>query len=340
MISTDIGIDLGTASILVYVKGKGVVLKEPSVVAFDRDTNKIKAIGEEARLMLGRTPGNIVAVRPLRQGVISDYTVTEKMMKYFIQKAVGKKSFRKPLISVCVPSSITEVEKKAFFDIFAKSKVKPKGVLLCEKPLADSVGLVIDVNEPTGVMVVDIGADTTEISVMSLGGLVLSDLLHFGGNRIDESIISHLKRTYSLVIGQKTAMTLKEKLGYGVPGAEDSMVIVGRDLVSGLPVEREISTEIVYEAIKDNLNSICNSIKMILEKTPPELAKDIIHSGIYITGGSSKIHRLDELFTEITGIKVNCAENPEETVVQGLNKIVSDEKYKRLTFTMKTKIYK
>ena len=178
------------------------------------------------------------------------------------------------------------------------------------------------------------------MSVISLGGLVLSDLLHFGGNRIDESIITYVKRTYNLVIGQKTAQALKEKLGSGIPGNTETMVIVGRDVVSGLPIEMEITGEVVYEAIKDNLNSICNSIKMILEKTPPELAKDIIHSGIYITGGSSKIHRLDELFTEITGIKVNCAENPEETVVQGLNKIVSDEKYKRLTFTMKTKIYK
>ena len=234
----------------------------------------------------------------------------------------------------------TEAEKKAFFDIFYKSKMKPKSVLLCEKPLADAVGLGLDVNEPTGAMIVDIGADTTEISVISLGGLVLSDLLHFGGNRIDDSISSYIKKNFNLVIGRKTAKTLKEELGSGTPGMEKSMVIVGRDVVSGLPIEMEITAEVIYAAIKDNLNSICNSIKMILEKTPPELAKDIIHSGIYITGGGSKIHNLDKLFTEITNIKVNSCENPEECAVRGLNKIVSDEKYKHLGFSMKSKIYK
>jgi MreB/Mrl family cell shape determining protein len=205
---------------------------------------------------------------------------------------------------VAVPTDITDVEKRAFFEMFYKSKLKPKSVLLCEKPIADAVGLGLDVNEPTGIMVVDIGADTTEISVISLGGLVLSDLLHFGGNRIDESIITYVKRTYNLVIGQKTAQALKEKLGSGIPGNTETMVIVGRDVVSGLPIEMEITGEVVYEAIKDNLNSICNSIKMILEKTPPELAKDIIHSGIYITGGSSQIHNLSQLFKDITGIEI------------------------------------
>ena len=318
--SNTFGIDLGTCNVKVFCKATGKVLNEKNTIAIV-NKNQMYAYGDQAYAMYEKAPENINVTFPVINGVIADYANMQTMIFEFLEK-YSKGKVRGAEFVVAVPTDITEVEKKAFFDIFAKSKVKPKGVLLCEKPLADAVGLGIDVNEPTGVMVVDIGADTTEISVMSLGGLVLSDLLHFGGNRIDESIISHLKRTYSLVIGQKTAMTLKEKLGYGVPGAED------------------ISTEIVYEAIKDNLNSICNSIKMILEKTPPELAKDIIHSGIYITGGSSKIHRLDELFTEITGIKVNCAENPEETVVQGLNKIVSDEKYKRLTFTMKTKIYK
>ena len=212
--------------------------------------------------------------------------------------------------------------------MFYKSKLKPKSVLLCEKPIADAVGLGLDVNEPTGIMVVDIGADTTEISVISLGGLVLSDLLHFGGNRIDESIITYVKRTYNLVIGQKTAQALKEKLGSGIPGNTETMVIVGRDVVSGLPIEMEITGEVVYEAIKDNLNSICNSIKMI------------IHSGIYITGGSSQIHNLSQLFKDITGIEINTCEEPEECVVRGLVKIVSDQKYKHLAFSMKNKILK
>ncbi|MGN0291719.1 MAG: rod shape-determining protein [Lachnospiraceae bacterium] len=336
--SNTFGIDLGTCNVKVFCKTTGKVLNEKNTIAIV-NKNQLYAYGDEAYAMYEKAPENINVTFPVINGVIADYANMQTMIFEFLEK-YAKGKVRGAEFVVAVPTDITEVEKKAFFDIFAKSKVKPKGVLLCEKPLADAVGLGLDVNEPTGVMVVDIGADTTEISVMSLGGLVLSDLLHFGGNRIDESIISHLKRTYSLVIGQKTAMSLKENLGYGVPGDEDSMIIVGRDLVSGLPVEREISTSVVYDAIKDNLNSICNSIKMILEKTPPELAKDIIHSGIYITGGSSKIHRLDELFTQITGIKVNCSENPEETVVQGLNKIVSDEKFKRLTFSMKTKIYK
>ena len=216
--------------------------------------------------------------------------------------------------------------------------MKPKSVLLCDKPIADAVGLGLDVNEPTGIMVVDIGADTTEISVISLGGLVLSDLLHFGGNKIDESIITYVKRNYNLVIGQKTAQSMKERLGSGIPGNEDTMIVVGRDVVSGLPIEMEMSGGVVYEAIKDNLESICNSIKMILEKTPPELAKDIIHSGIYITGGSSQIHDLDKLFADITGIDINTCEEPEECVVRGLVKIVSNSKYKHLAFSMKSKI--
>ena len=216
MLETDIGIDLGTASILVYIKGKGVVLKEPSVVAYDRDTEQIKAIGEEARLMLGRTPGNIIAVRPLRQGVISDYKTTEKMLKYFIQKALGKKAFRKPRIAVCVPSGVTEVEKKAFYDMFAKTRIKAKSIRLCEKPLADALGLGIDITEPTGVMVVDMGCDTTEISVISLGGLVLSELLPYGGNNLDDSIVTYMKRRYNLVIGRKTAKMLTEKIGRAV----------------------------------------------------------------------------------------------------------------------------
>lgn len=336
--SNTFGIDLGTSNMKVYCKATGKVLNEKNTIAVV-NKNQMYAYGDAAYAMYEKAPENINVTFPVVNGVIADYANMQTMIFEFLEK-YAKGKVRGAEFVVAVPTDITEVEKKAFYDLFYKSKSKPKNVLLCEKPLADAVGLDLDVNEPTGVMVVDIGADTTEISVISLGGLVLSDLLHFGGNRIDESIISHLKRTYSLVIGQKTAMSLKEELGCGIPGEENSMTIVGRDLVSGLPTEKEISAAVVYDAIKDNLNSICNSIKMILEKTPPELAKDIIHSGIYITGGSSKIHKLDELFTQITGIRVNCCENPEETVVRGLNKIVSDDKFKHLTFTMKTKIYK
>lgn len=332
------GIDLGTSNIKVYCKPTGKILNEKNVIAVV-NKNQMYAYGDAAYAMYEKAPEQIQVSFPIVNGVIADFNHMQTMMIEFLEKHM-KGKLRGAEFIVAVPTDITEVEKKAFFDIFYKSKMKPKSVLLCEKPLADAVGLGLDVNEPTGVMIVDIGADTTEISVISLGGLVLSDLLHFGGNRIDESIISYVKRTFNLVIGRKTAKTLKEELGSGTPDLDRKMVIVGRDVVSGLPIEMELSADVIYEAIKENLNSICNSIKMILEKTPPELAKDIIHSGIYITGGASKIHNLDKLFTQITNIKVNTCDMPEESAVLGLNKIVSEEKYKKLSFSMRTRVYK
>lgn len=331
------GIDLGTCNMKVYCKSTNKILNEKNTIALV-NKDEIYAYGDAAYAMYEKAPETINVTFPVTSGVIADFNNLQSMLQLFLETHVKGKIKGAEFI-VAVPTSITDVEKKAFFDIFYKSKsLKPKSVLLCEKPIADAVGLGLDVNEPTGIMVVDIGADTTEISVISLGGLVLSDLLHFGGNRIDESIITHIKRNYNLVIGQKTAQSLKEHLGSGMPGNADTMVVVGRDVVSGLPIEMELSGEVIYEAIKDNLNSICNSIKMILEKTPPELAKDIIHSGIYITGGGSQIHDLDELFEQITGINVNTCEDPEECVVRGLVKIVSDNKYKHLAFSMKSKI--
>lgn len=331
------GIDLGTCNMKVYCKSTNKILNEKNTIALV-NKDEIYAYGDAAYAMYEKAPETINVTFPVTSGVIADFNNLQSMLQLFLETHVKGKIKGAEFI-VAVPTSITDVEKKAFFDIFYKSKsLKPKSVLLCEKPIADAVGLGLDVNEPTGIMIVDIGADTTEISVISLGGLVLSDLLHFGGNRIDESIITHIKRNYNLVIGQKTAQSLKEHLGSGMPGNADTMVVVGRDVVSGLPIEMELSGEVIYEAIKDNLNSICNSIKMILEKTPPELAKDIIHSGIYITGGGSQIHDLDELFEQITGINVNTCEDPEECVVRGLVKIVSDNKYKHLAFSMKSKI--
>lgn len=332
------GIDLGTSNIKVYCKPTGKILNEKNTIAIV-NKNQMYAYGDAAYAMYEKAPETIQVSFPIVNGVIADFNNMQAMMIDFLEKHM-KGKLRGAEFMVAVPTDITEVEKKAFFDIFYKSKMKPRSVLLCEKPLADAVGLGLDVNQPTGVMVVDIGADTTEISVISLGGLVLSDLLHFGGNRIDESIISYVKKTFNLVIGKKTAKALKEQLGSGTPDLEKSMVVVGRDVVSGLPIEMELSADVIYTAIKDNLNSICTSIKMILEKTPPELARDIIHAGIYITGGASKIHNLDTLFTQITNIKVNTCETPEESAVLGLNKIVSDEKYKHLGFSMKTRIYK
>ena len=331
------GIDLGTCNMKVYCKATNKILNEKNTIALV-NKDEIYAYGDEAYAMYEKAPEVINVTFPVVSGVIADFDNLQNMLQIFLEKHTKGKVKGAEYI-VAVPTDITEVEKKAFFDMFYRSKpLKPKSVLLCEKPIADAVGLGLDVNEPTGIMVVDMGADTTEISVISLGGLVLSDLLHFGGNKIDESIITFVKRKFNLVIGQKTAQSLKETLGSGMPGNTDTMVIVGRDVVSGLPIEMELSGEVVYEAIKDNLNNICNSIKMILEKTPPELAKDIIHSGIYITGGSSQINNLDVLFKQITGIEINTCEAPEECVVRGLVKIVSDSKYKHLAFSMKSRI--
>lgn len=330
------GIDLGTCNMKVYCKASNKILNEKNTIALVNQ-DEIYAYGDAAYAMYEKAPASIKVTFPVSGGVIADFNNLQNMLQIYLEKQT-KGKLRGAEFVVAVPTDITEVEKKAFFDMFYRSKLKPKNVLLCEKPIADAVGLGLDVNEPTGIMVVDIGADTTEISVISLGGLVLSDLIHSGGNRIDESIITYVKRKYNLIIGQKTAQSMKESLGSGVPGRQDTMTVVGRDLVSGLPIEMEMNGVVVYEAIKDNLNTICNSIKMILEKTPPELAKDIIHSGIYITGGSSQIQDLDVLFRQISGIEINTCDNPEECVARGLVKIVSDSKYKHLAFSMKSKI--
>lgn len=328
------GIDLGTSNLKVFSKSNGKIFMEKNTIAI-RGKDEIFAYGDKAYAMYEKAPESIQVVFPVTTGVIAEFHDMEEFIYEFLDdKTKGK--VKNAEFVVAVPTDITDVEKRAFYELFTGKRFHAKSVLLCEKPIADAVGLGIDVNEPTGVMIVDMGADTIEISVISLGGLVLSDLMHFGSNRLDESIISYIRREFNLVIGKKTAMALKEELGSGLPGRTETMVVVGLDVVSGLPVEREISAEIVYEAIRGNLESICSSIKMILEKTPPELAKDIIHAGIYITGGGSKIQNLDQLFTEITNIKVNTCEDPEETAVRGLSKIATDSKYKRLPFSMKT----
>ena len=327
------GIDLGTNNLKVFCKSNGKILKEKNTIALI-NKNEIYAYGDAAYAMYEKAPESINVIFPVVAGVIADYNILQKMIFEFLETKM-KAHVKNAEFIVAVPTDITDVEKRAFYEVFYKSKSRPKNVLLCEKPIADAVGLGLDVNEPTGIMVVDMGADTTEISVISLGGLVLSDLMHFGGNRLDESIISHIRKEFNLIIGQKTAKSLKETIGSGLPGRQESMVIVGRDVVSGLPIEMEITADVVYEAMKGNLKSISTSIKMILEKTPPELAKDIIHSGIYITGGGSMIDSLDKLFEQITNIKVNTCEQPEESAARGLVKIVSDSKYKRLPFSMK-----
>ena len=315
MVGSDIGIDLGTASILVYIKGKGVVLKEPSVVAFDRDTNKIKAIGEEARLMLGRTPGNIVAVRPLRQGVISDYTVTEKMIKHFIQKALGKKSFRKPLVSVCVPSGVTEVEKKAVEDA--------RDVKIIEEPIAAAIGAGIDISRPCGNMIVDIGGGTSDIAVISLGGSVVSTSIKIAGDDFDEALVRYMRKKHNLLIGERTAEDIKIKIGTCYPLAEaETMDVRGRNLVTGLPRTITVSSEETEEALRESTLQIVEAVHAVLEKTPPELAADVADRGIVLTGGGALLRGLEELIEEKTGINTMTAEQPMTCVAIGTGKYV------------------
>ncbi len=321
MLSSDIGIDLGTASVLVYIKGKGVVLKEPSVVAFDRETNKIKAIGEEARLMLGRTPGNIVAVRPLRAGVISDYTVTEKMLKYFIQKAVGKKRFHRLMVSVCVPSGVTEVEKKAVED--ATYQAGAKEVAIIEEPIAAATGAGIDIAKPYGNMVVDIGGGTTDIAVISLGGTVVSTSIKTAGDDFDEALVRYMRKKHNLLIGERTAEEIKIRIGSAYRRPETVVMDVrGRNLVTGLPKTIAVSSEETEEALRETTAQIVEAVHSVLEKTPPELAADIADRGIVLTGGGCLLYGLEELIAEKTGIQTMTAEEPMTAVAIGTGKYV------------------
>lgn len=321
MLSTDIGIDLGTASILVYVKGKGVVLKEPSVVAYDRDTNKIKAIGEEARLMIGRTPGNIMAVRPLRQGVISDYNVTEKMLKHFIRKALGKRTFKKPRISVCVPSGVTEVEKKAVED--ATYQVGAREVSIIEEPIAAAIGAGIDISKPCGNMIVDIGGGTTDIAVISLGGTVVSTSIKIAGDDFDEAIVRYMRKKHNLLIGERTAEEIKIQIGSAYKRPEVvTLDVRGRNLVTGLPKTITATSDETEEALKEATSQIVEAVHSVLEKTPPELAADIADRGIVLTGGGCLLQGLEELIEEKTGINTMTAEDPMTAVAIGTGKFI------------------
>jgi len=312
----DIGIDLGTASILVYIRGKGVVLKEPSVVAFDKDSNKIKAIGEDARLMIGRTPGNIVAVRPLKSGVISDYTVTEKMMKYFITKALGKKYFRKPRIAVCVPSGVTEVEKKAVED--ATYQAGAREVAIIEEPIAAAIGAGIDISKPQGNMIVDIGGGTTDVAVISLGGTVVSESIKIAGDDFDNAIVVYMRKKYNLLIGERTAEDIKINIGTAFKKNEvDYMDVRGRNLVTGLPETIKVSSDETQEALKETTTQILDTICKVLEKTPPELAGDIVDRGIVLTGGGAMLRGLEELIEERTHINTMTADEPMTCVAIG-----------------------
>ena len=316
MFNTDIGIDLGTASILVYIKGKGVVLKEPSVVAIDRDTEKIKAVGEEARLMIGRTPGNIVAVRPLKQGVISDYSVTEQMIRYFIQKSMGKRSYKKPRICVCIPSGATEVETKAVQD--AAFQAGAREVFVVEEPLAAAIGAGIEIKKPCGNMIVDIGGGTTDIAVISLGGTVVSTSVKVAGDDFDEAIVRYMRKKHNLLIGDRTAEEIKIGIGTCYNKSENQkMEVRGRNLVTGLPKTIEVTSEEIEEALSDLTSSIVEAVHRVLEQTPPELAADIAVRGIVLTGGGCLLHGLDELIEAKTGINTMTAEDPMTAVAIG-----------------------
>ena len=318
----DIGIDLGTATVIAYIKGKGIVLREPSVVAIDNNTGDVVAVGEEARRMLGRTPGNIVATRPLRDGVISDYTVTEKMLKYFINKVGGKTLFA-PRIMICIPSRVTEVEKKAVID--AATNAGARRVYLIEEPIAAAIGAGIDISKPCGNMVVDIGGGTTDIAVISLGGSVVSTSIKVAGDKFDEYVSKYIKKKYNLAIGERTAEELKVNVGCVYPKIQDvEMDVRGRDLTTGLPTTVTIHSSEMLEALQEPALMIVDAVHSVLERTPPELAADISDKGIYMTGGGCLIDGLDKLLQEKTGINVMIAQDTVSCVALGTGKALDN----------------
>ena len=311
----DIGIDLGTASVLVYIKGKGIVINEPSVVAIDINTNKILEVGEEARKMLGRTPGNIVAIRPLRDGVISDFDITEKMLKYFIKKAVGN-SIIKPRVIICVPSGVTEVEKRAVLE--ASNNAGAKKTYLIEEPVAAAIGAGLDITKPSGHMIIDMGGGTTDIAVISLGGIVVSRSIKVAGDKCDDAIVRYVRKKYNVMIGLRSAEELKIKIGTAFPVEEEKyMEVRGRNLVTGLPVNLTISSSDLLEAMEETITAIADAVHSVLEKTPPELAADISEKGIVMTGGGCLINGMDKLIEKRTGLDVTISEDAVSCVAKG-----------------------
>lgn len=317
----DIGIDLGTASVIVYIKGRGIVLHEPSVVAIDKNNNKILAVGEDARRMLGRTPGNIVAIRPLREGVISDYDITERMLKYFIQKAVGRPLLLKPRIAVCVPSAVTEVERRAVED--ATRQAGARQVFVIEEPIAAAIGAGIDIGKAMGSMVIDIGGGTTDVAVISLGGTVVSTSIKVAGDNFDEAIVRYMRRTHSMLIGERTAETVKVNIGCAYPTSMPTSADVrGRNLVSGLPRTVSVTSDEMLEALNESIASIVDAVVHVLERTPPELASDISNRGIVMTGGGALLNGLDMLLTEKTGINTIVANDALACVALGTGQYI------------------
>jgi len=332
----DIGIDLGTASVLVYIKGQGVVLQEPSVVAIDSATEKIVAVGEEARQMIGRTPGNIIAIRPLREGVIADYDITEKMLKYFIKKAMGTSKFFKPRIMICIPSGVTGVEERAVKQ--AAFSAGAKQAYLIEEPVAAALGSGLDISQPSGAMVIDIGGGTTDVAVLSLGGVVYSNSVRIGGDKFDEAIIRYVRRKHNVLIGERSAEDVKIAIGSAYPSLHPGQTaeVKGRDLVTGLPRIITLTVEEVNESIAEPLESIVAVTREVLEKTPPELAGDIINKGIILTGGGSLLHGLDSLISERTGLHVYIPEDAISCVAIGTGFAL--ENIDKLTYNNKPQV--
>lgn len=338
LVSNDIGIDLGTATTLVYVKGEGVVLCEPSVVAVERGTSHVLAVGEEAKRMLGRTPGNIVAIRPMRDGVITDFEVTEAMLRHFIRKVRHRRFQIRPRIVIAIPSGITEVERRAVKE--SAERAGAREVFLIEEPIAAAIGVGLPIQEPVGNMIIDIGGGTTEIAVISLAGIVFSKSIRIGGDEMNEAIVEYLKKTYNLMVGERTAEDIKIKIGSAYPLEEElSLEVKGRDLIAGLPKMVTVTSEEVRESLQEPLRAILEVTKMSLERTPPELAADLIDHGIVIAGGGALLKGLDKLISEETGLPVHIADDPVTAVAKGTGKVLDEIKYlKKVTVSVKPEV--
>ena len=326
MFGKDMGIDLGTANTLVYVRGKGIVISEPSVVAINTNTNEVLAVGNEAKEMIGRTPGNIVAIRPIKDGVIADFAITQAMLRYFIDKAYTRSFFGpKPRVIICVPSGVTEVEKRAVTEAAIAAGAKDREAYLIEEPMAASIGAGLPVEEPTGSMIVDIGGGTSEVAVISLGGIVTSTSLRVGGDELDAYISAFIKKEYNLAIGDRTAEEIKLTIGSAYPkDVLEEMDIRGRDLITGLPKTATITSDEIQKAIYDPIHEIIDTIRQTLESTPPELAADVMETGITLTGGGALLSGLDRLITEETGMPVNVADDPLDCVAKGTGMVLEN----------------
>src|SRR4028119_538540 len=338
LFSNDIGIDLGTANTLVYVKDQGIVLREPSVVAVQAGTNKVLAVGDEAKRMLGRTPSNIVAVRPLKDGVIADFEVTEAMLRHFIQKVHNRRARAKPRVVIAVPSGITEVEKRAVRE--SATHAGAREVYLIEEPMAAAIGVGLPVQDPAGNMIIDIGGGTTEVALISLSGIVFSRSVRVAGDELDEAIVQYIKRAYNLMIGERTAEDIKIKIGSAYPiDKETTMEVKGRDLVAGLPKTLSITSQEVREALLEPISTIVDSVRVTLERCPPELSADLVDRGLVLAGGGALLRGLDRLLMEETGLPVHVAEDPLSAVAEGTGRALSEIKFLRQVSTSDTTPY-